>query len=316
MPVRWSSTKVMLEKFFSMKDPINAVMATQSFDQSLDQFKLGIDEWLVCKELLDYFTIFSRTSIEMQADAYPTLNKVVPQYFTLTKRLQEVVDGTSKLNIKSPQLKDCAKAAITKLNTYYNKCNNQPTGFVATACDPRYKLSVFEWLWGSEDTAYRRAKNHFKETYRLYQDQDHHVHTFQLLHDEPSLQPPIQDEDEDDLFYGFKGAAPTTLASEIDTWLLAGTIPKNITDIQTFWKSKGYDFKTIARIAKDHMGVPATSAASERVFSNGGDIITKKRNRSGGKNTRYLLCLRSWEIIPEDDDNDELDQAEEEEEVS
>jgi hypothetical protein len=86
--------------------------------------------------------------------------------------------------------------------------------------------------------------------------------------------------------------------------LLAGTIPKNITNIHTFWKSKGYDYKTIARMAKDHMGVPATSAASERVFSNGGDIITKKRNRLGGKNT----------IIPEDDDDDELDKAEDEEE--
>jgi hypothetical protein len=233
----------------------------------------------------------------------------------LIKRLQEVIDGTSKLNIKSLQLKDCAKAAISKLNTYYNKCNNQATGFVATACDPRYKLSVFEWLWGSEDTAYRRAKVHFKETYRLYQEQEQQLRTFQLLNEEPSLQHTNDhEEDEDDLFYGFKGAAPTNLASEIDTWLLAGTIPKNITNIQTFWKSKGYDFKTIARIAKDHMGVPATLAASERVFSNGGDIITKKRNRLGGKNTRYLLCLRSWKIIPEDDDDDELDKSEDKEE--
>jgi len=50
--------------------------------------------------------------------------------------------------------------------------------------------------------------------------------------------------------------------------------------------------------------VPATSAASERVFSNGGDIITKRRNKLGGDNTRYLLCLRDWGILPELEDED------------
>jgi hypothetical protein len=132
MPIRWSSTKVMLEKFYIMKDPIIAVMDTQSFDQSLDQFKLGVDEWLVCKELLDYFTIFSRTSIEMQADAYPTLNRVIPQYFTLIKCLQEVIDGTSKLNIKTSQLKNCAKAAISKLNTYLGTITSATTSQLAS----------------------------------------------------------------------------------------------------------------------------------------------------------------------------------------
>ena len=55
------------------------------------------------------------------------------------------------------------------------------------------------------------------------------------------------------------------------------------------------------------MGVPATSAPSERLFSAGGDITTKKRNRLGGKNTRDLLYLRSWGVIPEDDDEDEIE---------
>ena len=36
----------------------------------------------------------------------------------------------------------------------------------------------------------------------------------------------------------------------------------------------------------------ATSAASECVFSIGGDIVTKKRNRLGASNTRRLLCLQ------------------------
>ena len=65
-------------------------------------------------------------------------------------------------------------------------------------------------------------------------------------------------------------------------------------------------------MARDHMGVPANSAASERVFSNGGDIITKQRNKIGSSDTRYLLCLRDWGILSEiEDDDSDLDDGDE-----
>jgi hypothetical protein len=49
-------------------------------------------------------------------------------------------------------------------------------------------------------------------------------------------------------------------------------------------------YPLIASIAKDHLAIPATSADSERLFSVGGDIITKKRNRLSPSTLRYLLC--------------------------
>ena len=82
-----------------------------------------------------------------------------------------------------------------------------------------------------------------------------------------------------------------------------------------YWASKEYKFPIIARMARDHLAIPATSAASECVFSVGGDIITKKRNRLGADNTRRLLCLRDWGVLKEGEgdssdieiDPDELD---------
>ena len=56
--------------------------------------------------------------------------------------------------------------------------------------------------------------------------------------------------------------------------------------------SKEYEFSIVAQIARDHLAIPATSAASKSIFSVGSDIITKKRNRLGAGNTRRLLCLR------------------------
>jgi hypothetical protein len=59
-------------------------------------------------------------------------------------------------------------------------------------------------------------------------------------------------------------------------------------------------------MAKDHLAIPAMSAASECVFSVGDDIITKKRNRLGVGNTRRLLCLQDWGVLKkkEDDSSD------------
>jgi hypothetical protein len=79
------------------------------------------------------------------------------------------------------------------------------------------------------------------------------------------------------------------------------------------WASKKYEFPIVAQIARDHLAIPATSAASESVFSVGSDIITKKRNRLGTGNTRRLLCLWDWGVLKEggDDSSDvEIDPEE------
>jgi hypothetical protein len=61
---------------------------------------------------------------------------------------------------------------------------------------------------------------------------------------------------------------------------------KRDTDIFKYWASKEYELLIIAQIARDHLAIPATSAASECVFSVGGNIVTKKKNKLSASNTR------------------------------
>jgi hypothetical protein len=60
-----------------------------------------------------------------------------------------------------------------------------------------------------------------------------------------------------------------------------------------YWKAKQYNFPIIARIARDYLAIPATSALSESVFSQGSDVVTKKRNRLTGDSIRMIVCLKS-----------------------
>jgi hypothetical protein len=82
---------------------------------------------------------------------------------------------------------------------------------------------------------------------------------------------------------------------------------KQDTNILRYWASKEYEFPIIARIARDHLAIPATSAASKSVFSIGSDIVTKNRNRLGAGNTRRLLCLRDWEVLEAGEDEGSSD---------
>ena len=64
-------------------------------------------------------------------------------------------------------------------------------------------------------------------------------------------------------------------------------------------------------MAHDFTAIPATSAPSERVFSHRGDIMTRKRSRLSPTTLRWVICLRDWGVLSDDDnlDNSEDDIA-------
>jgi hypothetical protein len=86
-------------------------------------------------------------------------------------------------------------------------------------------------------------------------------------------------------------------------------------DVWKYWQIKHFEFLILAQIAPHFLAIPASSAATERVFSQGGDLITKKRSRIGGTNTQYVLCLRSLGVYCGDDDFDETEEQKEGREI-
>lgn len=58
-----------------------------------------------------------------------------------------------------------------------------------------------------------------------------------------------------------------------------------------WWIERRMVFPTLYRVACVYLAVPATSGSSERVFSDAGNIITKKRNRLSPENANNLVFL-------------------------
>ena len=164
---------------------------------------------------------------------------------------------------------------------------------IATICDPRFNLSVFGVVLPSSSNDRRRQKLrlNMKECYTRYQQQAQAIRRSKL-HDNPPLTSPLFDKDElsDAKLYQSAPAAPET-ETELERYITQERMPRD-TNIYTYWKAKQYDFPIIARIARDYLAIPATSAPSERVFSHGGDVVTKKRNRLTGESIRMIVCLK------------------------
>ncbi|CAB5349091.1 unnamed protein product [Rhizophagus irregularis] len=74
-----------------------------------------------------------------------------------------------------------------------------------------------------------------------------------------------------------KSTASSTIADEITTYFLLPVARENKNPLN-WWKTKKENFPILSIIAQKYLGIPATSVASERLFSDAGNHITAKRS--------------------------------------
>ena len=67
-----------------------------------------------------------------------------------------------------------------------------------------------------------------------------------------------------------------------------------------WWKEMAFNYSILSKLAKHCLCVPATSVASERVFSTAGDIVTAQRACLSGDNINMLIFLTKNIKIPDD----------------
>ena len=65
-------------------------------------------------------------------------------------------------------------------------------------------------------------------------------------------------------------------------------------EVLSWWKRHQSIYPTLARMARDYLAIPATSASSERLFSSGKLLITDNRNSLGEYTIEAVECLKCW----------------------
>ena len=67
-----------------------------------------------------------------------------------------------------------------------------------------------------------------------------------------------------------------------------------------YQKSNASRFLCLSLIARKYPGIPASSVASKRFFSQRALVITKLRNRLNKSTFEKISCLKSWGVFKEE----------------
>lgn len=65
-------------------------------------------------------------------------------------------------------------------------------------------------------------------------------------------------------------------------------------DIYKYWKSKSLLWPRLAKMARDYLTIPATTASSERMFNTGKDLIGISRYSLNPSTVECCVTLSSW----------------------
>lgn len=80
------------------------------------------------------------------------------------------------------------------------------------------------------------------------------------------------------------------LLAELDAYLAEPNIDENVNPLG-WWSSNQFKYSAVAIVARSFLGIPATSVASERVFSKCGRICTERRSVLSAQHVQQLVFL-------------------------
>ncbi|KAI3882463.1 hypothetical protein MKX03_025241 [Papaver bracteatum] len=82
---------------------------------------------------------------------------------------------------------------------------------------------------------------------------------------------------------------------ELDVAVLLAGKERGINfDILQFWNTHGSSFPILQIMARDLLTPPASTVASESVFSASGRVLSKKRSRLAPGILEALVCIKDW----------------------
>ena len=274
-PTRWGSDLGMYQSLESLKDPVITIMIQSKKKVPDDQFWSDLSEFI--KVLLPLEKITTRLS----GETYPTMSYVYPILIDLVTYKLAVNDTDS------PLVAGFKEEMLSKVNVVFDNDATIETMQLAAVLDPRFKHLGF-----LKQSAQR-------EVFHLLKDKAEDLDKSDPSTPSPSNSPPEkrtrgnedgQLDDEDLLIFGSvclnamqaqgtklpKGKSPIDI--EIDNYKRKkGCNSLKECPLQ-WWKKREHQFPTLSRLAKRYLAIPATSVKSERLFSDGGNTITAKRN--------------------------------------
>ncbi|XP_023752092.2 zinc finger BED domain-containing protein RICESLEEPER 3-like [Lactuca sativa] len=293
---RWNSTFLMLSAAIAYKEVFKKLKQRES------QYKCLPSEhdWELAKEICDRLQLFYEVTVMFSGTKYPTTNVFFPYICEIRYSLVDWACSSNEV------IKQMATKMLQKFDKYWSVIHGIMG--MAAVLDPRYKLKfvelLFPVLYGKEKSESEIEK--LKElVYSLFQEYESSSPSTRTSYEGvgcssftsgPSVGHRVEFKK---LFSSIASIASqhddTGITTELDNYLKEKLLPKDVDlDLLAWWKTNGFKYPTLQRIAKDILAIPISTVASESAFSTGGRLVSPHRSRLHAKTLEALMCAQSW----------------------
>ena len=259
---------------------IRSVLAVQESKLSeLDgAVKLTMHDRNILHDLVEILQPFEEATDSAQVSCVPSAGYVLPCVRGLNHHMQHV---TSKY---SCSLISALKVSLDRRMAYYEENN---VYVLAAILDPRFKL---RWCLESEKDYYTEI---LVDATKQIAPMSAEGET-SLPNPQPTGPPPCK---KTKSLFSFmpetssSQQANLTSDHQVDDYLRANTEPMD-TNPANFWKEHMKKYPVLAKLAKECLAVPASSAPVERLFSIAGKVFTPERCRLTDSRFEQLMFIR------------------------
>jgi len=240
-------------------------------------------EWTLVAAIHGILGSINRASQTLCAEKYPTLSLLMPYFDEVLDCLEKNISKfRSDTNEEYDSVADGCQAAYDKCMRYFEVSSD--LAVVATVMDPRFKLKYYE---SNDDARYPEIVTTMVENIarKLKLDQDENITSTVKQPDARYFVSFLQNSNCDP-------TAQTTM-QQLQVYLADSLADRNINPL-VWWKLNACLYPKLAEVAKVVLTIPATSAASERLFSGARLAMPWNRTRLSSSTLQAIMCLRYW----------------------
>jgi hypothetical protein len=264
VPTQWNATYLMLEKSCTH-------FCQQNTEAS--KFLLFAAEWNQTQNIMKLLEPLSDATELLCGSKYPTLNKALPVYIVLIKHLHSACCGL----YDQAQLIQPATQMINKIKQYLTEALKKPMYVCVMILDPKFKTSFWkdhqEFIINHYNISHQDSEVIFDQEASAFEAKFTQGKSGDSHSGHPSAAPRHQG---NNIFSSaLYQSAPEIkgIEAKIRLYLKEDIKPKD-TKVLPFWASRQKSFPKLALMARRYLSIPATSAASERVFSTGRRVVS------------------------------------------
>jgi hypothetical protein len=274
---RWNSTYYMLERILEQIQPVSYVVCTIDTLESLLN-----DDWKLVEAVIEVLAPFEWATRTLSGDKYSTLSLIIPLMANVLVKLRKI-KSTHK------EAESIRKELIKAVETRFDGLEKNKIVTNACLLDPRFKVSCF-----------LKTENKIEAIKNLSDELSQVCLSTQIvnLEKEVESEPRNKRMKQDDDFWEFvaeqqeeqQDKNEESYISELNKYLSENVVEKG-TDILKYWESNKSIYPRLFELSLKYLCIPATSCASERVFSKAGEIVSAKRASIKPKNVNNLIFL-------------------------